>query len=55
MAIRGLGELKTGSRAWFRSGTVEVRIGDPMRFSPAESEASITAQLQAAVEELLNG
>jgi long-chain acyl-CoA synthetase len=54
MAIRGLGELKTGSRGWFRSGTVEVRVGRPMRFSPAESEASITAQLHAAVEALLN-
>jgi long-chain acyl-CoA synthetase len=54
MAIRGLGELKTGSRGWFRSGTVEVRVGRPMRFSPAESEASITAQLHGAVEALLN-
>jgi long-chain acyl-CoA synthetase len=55
MAIRGLGELKTGSRGWFRSGTVEVHIGTPLRFSPAESEASITAQLHGAVERLLNG
>ena len=29
MAIRGLGELKTRQRGWFRSGTVEVRIGEP--------------------------
>jgi long-chain acyl-CoA synthetase len=54
MAIRGLGELKTGSRGWFRSGTVEVCIGEPIRFSPVDSEASITAHLHAAVEELLN-
>jgi long-chain acyl-CoA synthetase len=53
MAIRGLGELKTGRRRWFRSGTIEVCIGDPMRFSPADSEAPITAQLHAAVEKLL--
>jgi long-chain acyl-CoA synthetase len=54
MAIRGLGELKTGSRGWFRSGTIEVRIGEPLRFSPADGEASITARLHAMVEKLLN-
>jgi long-chain acyl-CoA synthetase len=55
MAIRGLGELKTGGRGWFRSGTVEVRIGKPMRFGPGDSEAAITEALHAAVEKLLNG
>jgi long-chain acyl-CoA synthetase len=54
MAIRGLGELKKAGKGWFRSGTVEVHVGEPLRFSPAESEASITAQLQAAVEQLLS-
>jgi len=53
MAIRGLGELKAGGRGWFRSGTIEVLVGRLMRFSPAESESSITAKLHAAVEELL--
>jgi len=55
MAIRGLGELKTGQRNWFRSGAVEVRIGQPMRFTPLETEAQITARLHAEVETLLNG
>jgi long-chain acyl-CoA synthetase len=54
MAIRGLGELKARGRGWFRSGKIEMRIGAPMRFSPNESESSITALLQAAVERLLN-
>ena len=27
IAIRGLGDLKTGRRRWFRSGSVEVHIG----------------------------
>jgi long-chain acyl-CoA synthetase len=53
MALRGLGELMAARRGWFRSGTVEVRVGQLMRFSPVESEASITAKLHAAVEELL--
>lgn len=55
MAIRGLGELKERRRGWFRSGTVEVRIGRPIRFSPFESEAAITARLHAEVERLLQG
>jgi long-chain acyl-CoA synthetase len=55
MAIRGLGELKTRRRGWFRSGAVEVRVGRPMRFSPLETEAQITARLHAEVEKLLNG
>ena len=53
MAIRGLGELKSGRRGWFRSGTVEVRVGQPMRFASDEGEASITTRLHAAVEKLL--
>jgi len=54
MAIRGLGELKDGKRGWFRSGTVEVRIGKPIRFAPGDGEAAITEALHAAVEKLLN-
>ena len=53
MALRGLGELKHAGRGWFRSGIVEIRIGEPMRFSPLESEAAITEQLHRAVEKLL--
>jgi long-chain acyl-CoA synthetase len=54
IAIRGLGELKTGRRRWFRSGVLEVHVGQPIRFSPAETESSITARLHDEVEELLN-
>jgi long-chain acyl-CoA synthetase len=54
IAIRGLGELKTGRQRWFRSGLIEVRVGQPLRFSPAETEAAITARLHAEVERLLN-
>jgi len=53
MAMRGLGELKTRDRGWFRSGAIEVRIGHPIRFSPLESEAAITTRLQTEVEKLL--
>jgi long-chain acyl-CoA synthetase len=55
VAIRGLGELKSRRRGWFRSGTIEVRVGQPIRFSPSESEAAIATRLHNEVETLLNG
>jgi long-chain acyl-CoA synthetase len=55
VAIRGLGELKSGQRKWFRSGTIEVHVGQPLRFSPEETEAAITERLHAEVEKLLKG
>jgi long-chain acyl-CoA synthetase len=55
VAIRGLGELKTGRRRWFRSGKIEVHLGQPIRFAPEETEAAITARLYAEVDRLLNG
>jgi len=53
-AIRGLGELKTRRRGWFRSGLVEVRVGEAIHFGPEASEAEITARLHDEVERLLN-
>lgn len=53
IAMRGLGDLKARRRSWFRSGTIEVHVGEPMRFAPTETEAAITARLQAEVEKLL--
>ena len=54
-AIRGLGEMRAGRRRWFRSGHLEVRVGEAIRFSPEESEAAITARLHDEVERLLGG
>jgi long-chain acyl-CoA synthetase len=53
VAIRGLGELKARGRGWFRSGSVEIRVGAPLRFRPEETEAAITERLHAEVEMLL--
>jgi long-chain acyl-CoA synthetase len=53
VAIRGLGELKAGRRRWFRSGLIEVHVGQPIRFAPDETEAAITERLHAEVERLL--
>jgi long-chain acyl-CoA synthetase len=53
VAIRGLGELKMRGHGWFRSGTIEVRVGTPVRFKSTQSEAVITEQLHEAVEQLM--
>jgi long-chain acyl-CoA synthetase len=52
VAIKGLDELKASGK-WFRSGHLEVRVGQPLCFTSADSESSIPARLQQAVEELL--
>ncbi len=53
VAIRGLGELKTTQRRWFRSGIIEVRVGQPLRFAPEDTEAHIATRLHKEVEKLL--
>ena len=53
VAIRGLGELKTRQRRWFRSGTIEVVVGQPLQVSAGESEAAITARLHDEVQRLM--
>lgn len=58
MALHGLGDLKMRRRrwfrcSWFRSGTLEVRVGQPVRFAFTEPEATITARLHTEVENLL--
>ncbi len=55
VALRGLGELKAAGRGWFRSGKIEVHVGQPIRFAPEETEAAITARLHSEVEKLLGG
>jgi long-chain acyl-CoA synthetase len=53
VALIGLGELKAKGRGWFRSGKIEVRIGEPIKFGPLETEAAITEKLHSAVSSLL--
>ena len=55
VAMRGLGELKTHQRRWFRSGTIEIHIGEAISFGPEETEAAITARLSDEVARLLDG
>lgn len=53
VALIGIGELKARGRGWFRSGKLEVRIGQPLHFGPLETEAAITSKLHEAVLELM--
>lgn len=53
IAILGLGELKARGRGWFRSGEIEIRIGELVHFDSTESEAAITKTLHARVTELM--
>ncbi len=53
MAIRGLGEMKAGRHRWFRSGVLEVRIGEAIRVGPEETETAIASRLHDEVERLL--
>jgi long-chain acyl-CoA synthetase len=55
VGLRGLGELKAAGRGWFRSGRIEVRVGEPIRFGPEVSEAAITERLHGEVERLMSG
>jgi long-chain acyl-CoA synthetase len=53
MALIGLGELLPRGAKWFRTGSIEVRVGQPIRFAHDATEAAITARLQAEVEKLM--
>jgi long-chain acyl-CoA synthetase len=53
VAILGLGELKAKGHGWFRSGKIEVRVGEPVRFGPLENEGAITEALHARVAALM--
>ncbi|MGH9590191.1 MAG: AMP-binding protein [Terracidiphilus sp.] len=53
VALRGVGRLKREHGGWFRTGQVEVRIGEPVKFSPLDTEARITERLQDEVARLL--
>ena len=45
--------IENPQRRWFRSGTIEVRVGQPIRFAPEETETQIATRLHNEVEKLL--
>jgi len=52
VGLRGIGELKV-NRRWFRSGKLEVRVGQPITFPPQATEAEITNRLHTEVAKLM--
>jgi long-chain acyl-CoA synthetase len=53
VAMAGLGELKLRRRRWFRSGTVTIRVGEPITIGQGESPQDFTARLEAQMRRLL--
>jgi long-chain acyl-CoA synthetase len=53
VAMTGLGELKQRKRRWFRSGTVTIRVSEPITIEPGESPQEFTARLEAQMREML--
>jgi long-chain acyl-CoA synthetase len=53
VALIGLSELKAQGRGWFRSGKLEIRVGEPLHFGPLDTEAAITETLHQAVSALM--
>jgi long-chain acyl-CoA synthetase len=54
VALKGLGELKLGRRHWFRSGSLEVRIGEAVEPDTRLGPEQIAELLHDAVSALLN-
>ena len=50
--ISGLGPLKLRQKSWFRSGTVTVRIGEPLAMKAGEDPAQFAQRLHAAMEKI---
>ena len=53
IALLGLGELRASKESWFRSGKLEIRLGTPIPPEASSDPERLTAQLEAAVQHLL--
>ncbi|MGC8550604.1 MAG: AMP-binding protein [Acidobacteriaceae bacterium] len=54
VALAGLSQHAHHRKHWFHAGTIEIRIGQPLRFDPETTPDEITRQLHNTVEQLLN-
>ncbi|WP_442299330.1 AMP-binding protein [Terriglobus sp. 2YAB30_2] len=52
VALIGLGEMRRGKTRWFRSGQLEVHVGEPVVIEEGAEPAQLTAKLQASVRQL---
>ncbi len=53
VGLKGLGELKQRRRGWFRSHSLEIRIGEPIRPDPQLAPDELTKNLHDVVSALL--
>jgi long-chain acyl-CoA synthetase len=53
VALVGLGELKQRKRSWFRSGSIEIRIGRAITPDPRLDPEELTAELHCAISALM--
>jgi long-chain acyl-CoA synthetase len=52
VALIGLGEMRTGKTRWFRSGQLEVRLGEAIPVEESAEPAQLTARLEESVRRL---
>jgi len=58
VALVGIDEIarqeETNKTAWFRSGQIEIRVGEAIPFDEEMQPAELTAKLENAVRKLLS-
>jgi long-chain acyl-CoA synthetase len=55
VALIGLDEMRARKTRWFRSGQLEVRVGEAIAFEEGEGTAQLTARLEEKVRRLRAG
>jgi long-chain acyl-CoA synthetase len=55
IALVGLGDLYLGKTRWFRSGRLQIRVGEAIPPDPAATADELTARYEAAMRKLLAG
>jgi long-chain acyl-CoA synthetase len=54
VALVGLGEMRGSKTRWFRSGQLQVRVGEAMAIEEGAEPAQLTARLEESVRRLLS-
>jgi long-chain acyl-CoA synthetase len=52
VVLNGLGELRAGNARWFRSGRLEVRVGETVPVDDGVEPAQLTAKFEKSVRKL---
>lgn len=52
VALIGLSEMSGGKTGWFRSGSLEVHVGETIAVEEGEEPAQLTARLEESVRRL---